>query len=181
MEEPRDFLNVIEERVNPTQGREIYVEKVEAVYDWTEWFSTLGIHISGITSTNAAPEVNHSWRVVRRGDLPKYAQQCQGEDEGSWSVRIDIPDSSAKKQTTNLTDFDVHDPRLLQKAVQKRPIWKNRQPASEKLRRLSGCKQCSESGQAGYTWAGVERGMRARRVHLGSEGQKVLALVFCIL
>ncbi len=55
-------MQVILDRIHPTQGREIHVEKIDAIYNWTEWFSAVGLEMSGIASTHLEPEANHCWR-----------------------------------------------------------------------------------------------------------------------
>jgi hypothetical protein len=67
-------------------GREIHVEKIDAIYNFTEWFATLGLEMSGIASTHFEPEANHCWRIVRRGDLPGYVDCCT-ENVG-WDITI---------------------------------------------------------------------------------------------
>jgi hypothetical protein len=93
-------MQVILDKVHPTQGREIHVEKIDAIYNWTEWFSAVGLEMSGIASTHLEPEANHCWRwgntsgdrsclprrIIRRGDLPGYVECCE-EDVG-WNVVV---------------------------------------------------------------------------------------------
>lgn len=92
LEEPQDFLDLIQEKVKPTQGRELQTQLIDAVYDWSSWFGTLGIQISGITSTHARSEVNHCWRFVRRGDLPSYVAANPESGAASWSLDVSFPD-----------------------------------------------------------------------------------------
>ena len=84
LQSPDEFLDRIAAKVKPTGGRDLHVEKLDVVYDWTEFFEPLGINISGLVSTHDSPVTNHSWRLVRRGDLEMYRKdpgQC-------WDVQI---------------------------------------------------------------------------------------------
>lgn len=53
---------------------------MHAVHDWANFFAPLGLQISGLTPTHREPVVNHSWRVIRRGDLGDYSDK--------WDVHV---------------------------------------------------------------------------------------------
>lgn len=87
LETPDDFLDLILSSITPTGNREIHVEKIDAVHNWADWFGEIEATLSGITITQREHDVTHSWRVVRRSDLPLYKLKYGSTD----SVRIELP------------------------------------------------------------------------------------------
>ena len=65
--------------MQPTHGKQLVVEELEAVYDWHSFFEPLDLVIKGIAASHYHPDVNHSKRFVLRKDL------CQMELPG-WSL-----------------------------------------------------------------------------------------------
>ena len=63
----------------------IVTELLPTGYNWQEWLEPLSIGIGGLTPTAANPEVNHSWRVVQRADIPAYASGSEQHAIG-WQI-----------------------------------------------------------------------------------------------
>ena len=57
--------------MKPVRGRELVVKMITGSYDFSVYFSHLGVHISGLVPNPHGQElhVNHSWRFVRRGEI----------------------------------------------------------------------------------------------------------------
>ena len=86
MENPQEVIDAIREHLTLQDGRELHVEYMEAVYDWTSFFEPCNFHIKGLDATAGALNVNHAWRVVRRQDLPKYCKPDGADDQ--WSINV---------------------------------------------------------------------------------------------
>ncbi|CAL1144838.1 unnamed protein product [Cladocopium goreaui] len=83
---PGDFLKILDTKVSPVKGRELKNGMLEGTWDYKTWVEQLGLQISGLVPNARAVggdehRVNHSWRFIRRCDLPKYDQKT-GE---SWA------------------------------------------------------------------------------------------------
>ncbi len=70
LQTPEDFLAVIQQHTHPAGGRELEVKKVEAAWNWQEFFAPAQIAISGIAASHTTPYVCHPKRFVRRQDIP---------------------------------------------------------------------------------------------------------------
>ena len=98
LETPADFLKVIQ-AIKPVAKRRVITERLEGVHDWKEFFSPLGMNISGITTNKNDPVVNHVWRTVRRGDLDDYNKV------GTWA--IETPEVHSKINEPHGHMFDI--------------------------------------------------------------------------
>jgi len=62
-------MTVIHQHVHPAGGRELYVTKLEVLWDWQHFFEPVGLTFKGIAASHSAPDVCHSKRFVKRQDL----------------------------------------------------------------------------------------------------------------
>ena len=80
LQTPEDFMTVIQQHVHPAGGRELYVTKLEEVWDWQDFFEPAGMMWKGIAASHTAPDVCHSKRFVRRQDIPMLTLGLPGCD-----------------------------------------------------------------------------------------------------
>ncbi|CAL1166136.1 unnamed protein product [Cladocopium goreaui] len=86
IQSPEDFLKILDTKVSPVKGREMINMMLPGTWNYKLWLDQLGVQISGLTPNARARNgdelrVNHSWRFIRRCDLPSYDQRT-GE---SWA------------------------------------------------------------------------------------------------
>jgi hypothetical protein len=79
---PQAFMATIQQRVYPARGREMLLEVVDGTQDFRNHYEHFEISIKGLQATHLEKYATHSWRLVRRCDLPSYDQRTQT----SWKV-----------------------------------------------------------------------------------------------
>ena len=73
LQTPAAFAAHIEQHVRFQSGRlTTSVELNQGAWNWQGWLAALGVAMSGLTPSVAAPDVCHCWRFVRRADLREY-------------------------------------------------------------------------------------------------------------
>ena len=73
----------MQHNLKPVHGREIFVEIIDGSWDWQSWTASLSVSMAGLTITEKDEAVNHSFRIVQRGDLARYTL---GKE---WRIRED--------------------------------------------------------------------------------------------
>ena len=59
------------------------MEIIDGSWDWQSWTASLGVSMAGLTITEKDEAVNHSFRIVQRGELAQYTL---GQD---WHIHKD--------------------------------------------------------------------------------------------
>ena len=89
LETPTEFKELLAEKYRPSKGRSLHFEILSGTWDYGEYFSHLGVNISGLVSTAAEATTNHAWRICRRADLENYSH---GNNEEAWRVDVAFED-----------------------------------------------------------------------------------------
>lgn len=84
LQEPKDFVDLIQNKVAPGRLRELKVFEVGGAWGYKKHFEQLLNSVSGLTPTHWEPDVNHCWRIVRRGDLDSYVKL------GKWELSVQL-------------------------------------------------------------------------------------------
>ncbi len=71
---PKEFKEYLEQHCKGAGGRQAKVEIINGLYNFVDHFDNMGIKVSGLAATHWEPATNHSWRIMRRVDLPKLDQ-----------------------------------------------------------------------------------------------------------
>ena len=69
LQEPCDFMRVLEHQIVPTHSRKLIVKKLEGLFDWQEFFEPWHFQYHAIAASHQTPVVCHSKRFVSRKDL----------------------------------------------------------------------------------------------------------------
>ena len=72
------------QNLKPTRGRELHVMSLPGVWDWKSYLAPLNIGVAGLTIQDKFEEVAHSFQLVRRENIQKFAGHEKWEIESCF-------------------------------------------------------------------------------------------------
>ena len=95
LEDKEELKNWILTHVRPARNRRLYVEIMDACYDWQQWLWGLNSQISGLAATHKEKEHGHSWRFVSRSLAEKsYGEGIIEAKHPEWAALPTHPDDT---------------------------------------------------------------------------------------
>lgn len=67
LQDPADVVKMLQSKMRPAQGRDLFIEEMPNTWDFRAWFTDcFHMHISGLTSTKTQSWANHVWHFRPR-------------------------------------------------------------------------------------------------------------------